>query len=262
MAIMLLLPCFAMALRYSIGDHYIFIILDEEGNAKVIEKFYLAFKSQSDIDAFASKKTELGNDVWQWQRFNPKFTFHVGGESYVKSESVSVSFNKENLDHTLEIHYELKQKAVSVVSEESRVVTYKTNSWLFIPFIQGTDYVIPEGTFIIINLPKDAELLTSDEIFKYATFEKTPPKIKLKGLVITGNLSFSYALLKSIAPYISVSLLIKDITRLLKENIFVVFLVFMMVLGLIYVFRKKISKKLTNFVVKHTDLSAADTDTQ
>ncbi|MEM4598277.1 MAG: hypothetical protein QW400_01155 [Candidatus Diapherotrites archaeon] len=250
----------ASALRYSIGDHYISITIDKEGNAKVTERFYLAFKTQEDIDAFTAKKTLLGNDITEWRKLDQNFTFHIGGESYVKKESVSVFLNKEQQDHVLEIYYELKNRAVAIVSEESRIVTYKTNNWLFTPFIKGADYVIPEGTFITINLPKDAEIIESDEIFKYALVDRSPPRVKLQGLVSTGSLSFRYILVKGIAPQISISLSVKSLVDIVKENAYTAGAFGVAVVAVVYLFRKKISNVVTGFLVKYTDLSAAESE--
>ncbi|MCX8190074.1 MAG: hypothetical protein N3F05_02480 [Candidatus Diapherotrites archaeon] len=250
----------ASVLRYSVGDHYISVNLDEEGNAKITERFYLAFKTQEDIDAFTAKKTLLGNDISEWRKFDPNFTFHIGGESYVKKESVSVFLNKEQQDHVLEIYYELKNKAVGIVSEESRIITYKTSNWIFNPFIKGADYVIPEGTFITINLPRDAEIIESDEIFKYALVEKSPPKVKLQGLISTGNLSFRYVVIKGIAPQISVSIFVKGLADIIKENayIFGSFVIALLVIS--YLLKDKISNSLIGFLVKYTDFSTDEAE--
>lgn len=250
----------ASALRYSVGDHYISITIDEEGSAKVTERFYLAFKTQQDIDAFTAKKTLLGNDITEWRKLDSNFTFHIGGEPYVKKDSVSVFLNKEQQDHVLEINYELKNRAVAIVSEESRIVTYKTNNWLFTPFIKGADYVIPEGTFITINLPRDAEIIESDEIFKYALVDRSPPRVKLQGLVSTGNLSFRYIFVKGIAPQISISLSVKGLVDIVKENAHITAVFCFAILAIAYLFRKKISNVVTGFLVKHTELSTAESE--
>jgi len=248
-------PLFVTALRYSLGDHYIFVTIDSQGNAKVTERFNIAFKTQQDIEEFQQKKTTIGNNISEWERLNPMFTFHIGGKTNVKTESISVSFK----DFVLEISYELSAKMVHVIDDRSRMTIYETNKWAFTPFIKGTDYVIPEHTFITFILPPDATIIEEGELFKYATVEKSPPKIMLQGLVATSNLSFRYIYWKGIAPQFSISLAIKQLVEKADNYMVVIAAIILTIVAVIlYLARKKIAQKITRFIIKNTEFALSE----
>ncbi|MCD6478828.1 MAG: hypothetical protein J7L44_02990 [Candidatus Diapherotrites archaeon] len=242
------------ALRYSLGDHYITVEIDKEGNAKITERFYIAFKTQRDIEEFAQKKTELGTDIDEWSRFNPAFTIHIGNKEKLKSLSISFVTVR---DYYLEIAYELKNKIVRPIDERSRMIIYETNKWAFSPFIQGSDYVIPENTFITFVLPPESTVIEEGELFNYATIEKGPrPRIRLRGFLAVGSFSFRYISWKAIAPQFSISLAIKQFVEGSDRTTLFIFLAVLAVIAfIIYLARKRIASKITGFVISNTEFT-------
>ena len=247
----------AYALRYSLGDHYITIDIDKGGNAKITERFYIAFKTQRDIEEFAQKKTELGTDIDGWSKFNPAFTIHIGDKEKLKTLSVSFVTIK---DYYLEMTYELNSKMVRPIDEKSRMIIYETNKWAFSPFIQGTDYVIPEHTFITFILPPESTVIEEGELFNYATVEKgARPKIMLRGFLAIGSLNFRYIYWKGIAPQFSISFAIKQLIEGSDRKVLLVFLALLAIIAAVFYFiRKRIISKVTGFIVNNTEFTSLD----
>ncbi len=215
--LLLLASCYA--LRYSLGDHYITVDIDEKGYASVTERYYLAFKTQQDIEEFAQKKTELGTNIDEWSKFNPAFGIHIGSKEKLKSLTISLT---------------------------------TANS-----FIEGTDYVVPEHTFLTFILPAESTVLEEGELFNYATVEKgIRPKVRLRGFLAIGNFNLRYIYWKGIAPQISISFMLKEFVEGSDSKVLLVIFGVLFVAGLfVYFNRKKINEKITNFIVSHTEFS-------
>jgi len=250
-------PFSVYALRYSLGDHYITIDIDKSGNARITERFYIAFKTQKDIEEFAQKKTELGTDIDSWSKFNPAFTIHIGDKARLKTLSISFVTIK---DYYLEMTYTLNSKIVRPIDEKSRMIVYETNKWAFSPFVQGTDYVVPEHTFITFVLPPESTVIEEGELFNYATVEKgTRPKIMLRGFLAIGSLNFRYIYWKGIAPQFSISFAIKQLVEGSDQKVLLAFLVVLAIIAaILYIARRKIVSKLTGFVIRNTEFTPLD----
>jgi len=250
----LILPFSAYALRYSLGDHYITVDIDEKGYASVTERYYLAFKTQQDIEEFAQKKTELGTNIEEWSKFNPAFGIHIGSKEKLKSLTISLTTAKDNY---LEISYALDRPVVRVIKEESRMTVYEINKWALSSFIEGADYVVPEHTFLTFILPAESTVLEEGELFNYATVEKgVRPKVRLRGFLAIGNFNLRYIYWKGIAPKISISLMLKEFVEGSDSKVLLVIFGVLFVVGLfVYFNRKKINEKITNFIVSHTEFS-------
>ncbi len=256
LALVLLMPGLCFALRYSLGHHYITIEIDDKGYAKVTERYYLAFKTQQDIEEFAQKKTDLGVNIDAWSRFNPAFGIHVGSKDKLKPQTLNISLTTAK-DNYLEISYEIDRPIVRVIKEESRMIVYELNKWVLSSFVEGTDYVIPEGTFITFILPKESTVLEEGELFNYAeVYKDVKPKVMVRGFLAIGSFNLRYIYWKGIAPKFSISFLLKQIIEGADTNTIAASLAIVFIIGIfVYFNRKKLSEKVTNFVVRNTELS-------
>ncbi len=254
--ILSIVTCYA----YKIGHHYITVEINREGFAKVTERYYLGFESEQAINEFAKIKTKLGQNIKEWAEFDRNFSIHVGGIAKVDAQSVRVSFSTVK-DYYLEISYALTERVVNKVSEKGRMQIYELNKWVFKPYISaGGDYVIPEGTFITIILPKESTLIEEGELFNYAIVERTEDakmKIMLQGYRALGSMSFRYIIWKSLAPPISISMGLKKFYEWIKtpENSAVFIVILLIITGFLYIKRNKIKNSIKKFIVAHTEFS-------
>ncbi len=242
---LLLLSVNASSQVYDIGLHTIEITLDEEGNAQINERFFLDFFDERQLLLFRDKVKEIGVSVEGWEAYDARMRPHIGQESDITASKVSFV---ENESDYLEITYSLTSPFMEKKSETSRVKEYAVKPKFFNNFLSGSLWVIPEDTTITINLPVGAEL--QQPIEPDAIVEGN--RVTWSGYKNSNKLNLNYRIFKQIASFDFSQLL----QQLMQSNQFWIVIVVAIAIGaLLFWNRRKISGKIENYIVEHSDFS-------
>jgi len=235
---------------YFLDSHVIEIDVDSVGNANVRERFFLQFQNEQQIASFRQVVSEIGASVDGWQAHDGRIFPHIGQRSEIAVSGISFIENTDSLDF-LEINYSLNSPIMEKRSETSRVIDYGLKPKYFANFVEGSLWVIPEGTSIIVNLPRGIEI--DLPVKPDAAVEGHA--VVWTGYVFGNKLELNYSLFKQIASL--------DLSRVLGElmqsGLFWILLIVAAVASVaVFAKRKAISGKIEAYLVEHSDFGGEE----
>lgn len=251
------------AVKYEITLHSIEVKLGAEGNASIVEKFYLYFINDYYKKQFKEETTKLGIDLDEWKKFNQQIKPSLAEQSSIVPQSTSISFI-EGADNYIELTYALKEPVMKKVNETSRAIEFELKKEIMNYFVEKPFYVIPEKTRVTFLLPREA-MVKAEEILPIAEIS-TGEDYKIvswQGLKKTTNMQLKYTYWKQLSPIISISLIIKGaIEDTRKDTQLMITVIVLVIAGMIYWKREKLNKKITSYVMRHTQFSEEEMETR
>lgn len=244
---------------YDITSHELNVELDKQGKATVNEKYYMVFESKELAEEFRNlKNTNLGFNLEAWENFDSMLSINFGLKAQI--EELKIDFAEEPSGerlYSLEFRYKFNRPAFNE-SEVGRKVVMEINKSFVRPLSRGTDYVIPAKTTLTFILPSQSVpqsgLLTQPNV----RVESGPlnKRVIIPGSFSSNSFDFEYYYLKPISPSFSIALLVKDFAEnTSRETKLALGFVIGMILLAIYTGRNRIEKRVTHFIVKHSELS-------
>lgn len=258
---LLLFATSCFGLTYEITLHSIDVTIDAAGKASVVEKFFLNFPYYYHKNQFREKSSELGTNLEAWKEFDPNIKLSVGNVGDLVPYSGSISFI-ENENSYLELSYELEEAVMKKTDETSRVIEYELKKKFMNNFLEKPFYVIPEKTTVRFLLPKEATIKAAD-IKPSAEISHEPnyKAVSWEGVKKTTTMQLKYSYWKQLSPIISISLIVKGFLEETAKEIQILLAVIVIVLfAVIYAKREKLSRKVTNYVIKHTEFAEHETE--
>lgn len=247
---LILLSGFCSAQFYVMGDHVIEIDVDVVGNAQITERYFLSFQNEQQISDFKQTVGEIGASIDGWRSYDPRIFPRIGQEKDIVVSGILFVENNPEPDF-LEINYALKTPIVETRSETSRVIEYSLLSKHFQEFIDGSLWVIPKNTSIMVTLPKGIEIEKS--IKPDAAIEENT--VVWEGYVVGNELSLRYRFFKQISSF-NFNETIGDLAQ--SDAFWLVAGIVVIVSIIIFVQRKKISGKIESYLIAHSDLSGEE----
>ena len=241
-------PRFAEGQSYDITTGIIQVNVDAAGNAAITEKFFLSFPNEFNQQEFRQRSEQLGVDLQGWEQFNAGFRPSVGNSENVVVSDIGFV---ENDSKYLEMKYRLNSPLMERGKETSRMAEFSLNPKFFNNFLQGSFWVIPSDTTIIIDLPVQAAVTESEK----PEANVTGNRIVWTGYKSTNSLELKYVLWKQIAS-INLSEVIESIRN---SEIFPVLAIAAALLAMaIFLKRKAITERIEKYVIEHSDLTGAE----
>ena len=111
----------AFAQFYVLESHTIKINVDIEGNAQVIERYYLNFQNTQQLAEFRKTASEIGVSIEGWRGYDERIYPRIGQEKDIEVSGISFIENPGSLDF-LEMNYFLKSPIMEKKNETSRVI--------------------------------------------------------------------------------------------------------------------------------------------
>ncbi len=253
--LLLFILCPANAQVFQITQHTIDIKIDKDGFGEIVERFYLSFPNEFQLQQFKKKYEELQTDLDKWSLFNERFRIHIGTKDEIKPGSGLITFNMD--EKFLEIRYSLINPLMGKNLDEStgRSIVFELNRWVLKEFLQGELYTIPKNTTISFTLPAQATVERSD-VFDGATISNNlKPVIKIPGGISTNTIKIKYTYWTQIAPSFSLAYMVKDfVENTNKETQTIVLLALLVFVGAVYWKRKSLGGKIEAFIIKNSKL--------
>jgi len=241
----------ASAQFYVLERQEIEITVDEEGNANVVERYFMRFQNEQQLFDFQQTKSEIGISVEGWNAYDPRLFPKIGQENDI--EVRSLLFNESTADflEVLEMNYVLKEPLMEKKVETSRVIDFEMKKKFFNEFVEGPFGVIPAGTTVKIMLPIGVEIQSS-----------VKPDASIEGNLVTwtgyvsGNeFELKYSSFKQIASFD----LREAIQQLFQSDLFIIMVLVVAAIALIlFVKRKRISASAERYIVRHSDLGGLE----
>ena len=233
----------AFAQAYEIQKHEISVTLGDAGETSVVEKYYLDFPNNFQLEKFKQKSEELGIDIQKWTDFDPDIRVYIGNTEDVLNGVLSFDGEKKYL----QLSYDLATPIVAKTDETGRITTFELKKSVLKDFRAGDTTVIPAGTTIKITFPKNSEIV-----------EPVQPAAKISGNSIewtdtrSNAISLSYNVFKEIAPQFELSMLLRGV---FASNVFPLFVVFILIASaIVYSKRKSVVERIENYIVEHSNL--------
>jgi hypothetical protein len=247
---LLLLLSSASAQFYILDGHTVEIDVDSVGNAQISEKYFLRFQNEHQLADFRQAVSQIGVSLDGWREYDARIFPHIGLEKNLVVSGISFVEEETSLDF-LEITYSLKEPIMEKKRETSRVIDFSLKTKFFNEFKDGPVWVIPEGTLISVQLPRGIEINGTAK--PDALVEGT--KVAWEGYATGNELFLEYSLFKQIASF-DLSQLVAE---LMQSDLFLIVVVATaVVLGILFLKRKKISGKLEGYVISHSDLGGGE----
>jgi len=248
----LLLPAACSAQFYLLDSHTIEVNVDPVGNAQVTERYFLTFQNEQQLADFRQTVKEIGASLEGWRSYDSRIYPRIGQENDIVVSGISFIENA-NSPNFLEINYALKTPIMEKKSETSRVIDYSLRTKFFNDFVQGSLWVIPQGTSITLNIPKGAEI--EGLVRPDATVEGNT--ITWNGYVFGNELALNYRLFKQIASF-DLNLAISELIN--SEWFWMAAPIAALIALLVLAKRKSISSRIESYIVEHSDLSYEEED--
>ncbi|MFH1586437.1 MAG: hypothetical protein ABID38_01110 [Candidatus Diapherotrites archaeon] len=234
----------------SVRENIITVEVDDEGNAKITEKYELSFfAGERDIFAQTASENTSSIDAWRadFSWFGPHFG-EIQGENRIHDVSISYGENSVTFEYGLD--------GIAVIESDTlRETDWKFREDVFQNFISGGLISIPDETKIQFILPFEAEI-SADLLPPEATLFG-PNNVELHGTNRT-IINIEYRVPKPIVPegldlfsLISgiVLEIISDYNLLVLSGLFL-----LIVFGGAYLKRKEISGRVQEYIVNHSEL--------
>lgn len=221
--------------------------VDEEGNARVIERYVLGFAHGFERNEFLRDADKYGGDLLLWGSdpdFNFFFPHFVKGNKY--GTTTSIAF----IEQTNSLLLEYQTKDIVIAKEEgSRSITWSINDSAFDSFFEDTGSIkIPSNARLEFILPLSSEI----------QMESIPAGVEINGnrIVLTGisvNFdSLEYRVIKPIAPRLSA------IDIFTSPDMVMVVAVLGVIAVLLFVKRKDISTRIEDYVVANSSIEVEE----
>ncbi len=246
----LFLAQFAFGQFYVLENHTIEINVDIEGNANVIEKYYLSFQNEQQLADFRQTVSEMGVSIEGWNAYDKRIYPRIGQEKDIVVSGISFNENPDSLDF-LEMNYFLKSPIMEKKNETTRVIEYKFKASALSSFIDGALWVIPAGISITVQLPRGVEIekpVKPDAVISNNTVVWT-------GYVFGNELELNYLVFKQISSFD----LEEALQELMQSELFIIFVgATALILIIVLAKRKSIGNKIQNYIIKHSDLGGEE----
>ncbi len=247
MLLLILVPM-AFSESYSITKHSINLEISSEGEAKIVEKFYLFFPTETDKIAFRDKSTSIGSDFEGWKKYNSRFAPSIGSENTTNGK---ISYN-EGVESYLEISYELPEPLMAKGKETAMVIEYSIKANYLNNYYQSGIWIIPDNTVMTIELPPGADVKESIEPPSLITLQGSRKVITWEGYKSANRLTVNYILWKKVAPVIDISSLL---TLLFKTTQGQIAILISAIIVVIILWKKKfITDRIERFVEENTKI--------
>ena len=220
--------------------------IEENGFGKMLEKYFLEFKDQDELEYFRKASEKNGTSPELWKTFDERFFPHVSANEY-DVETASFKFEPNGLSESyLKLTYENESPLFIEQKEGSgRFVEWSLNQRKFDSFLSGGLIIIPENSVIEISLPLNAEIKENNLVGE----EKG--KIVWQGYESTSSIKVVYVMKENIAPSFNLSLTIQRIVS--NKETLSVFIIALIVISLaVYIKREKISEKIDAFIIENS----------
>ena len=240
----------AFAQFYVLESHTIEINVDIEGNAQVIERYYLSFQNELQLVNFRQTVSEIGVSIEGWNEYDERIYPRIGQEKDIVVSGISFIENTDSLDF-LEMNYFLKSPVMEKKNETSRVIEYRLKASALSSFVDGSLWVIPSGTSITVQLPRGVEIekpVKPDAVVSENT-------VVWAGYVFGNELELNYLVFKQISSFD----LDQALQELMQSELFIIFVAATaLVLIIVFAKRKSIGNKVQNYVIRHSDLGGEE----
>ena len=231
---------------YILDSHSIDIVVGNDGMANVRERYFLVFQNEQQLADFIQTKDTIGVSIEGWREYDPRIYPRIGGESEITVNGISFTDSAQGPDF-LELTYSLQKPLAEKKSETSTAIDFALNTGQFSGFVDGSLWVIPDGTSIIIHLPRGVQIQKT--VKPDATIEENT--VTWAGYVFGNELELNYTLFKQIASFD----LGGFITSLLQSDLFLIGLGAIAIAGLaVFAKRKAISEKIEGYIVANSEL--------
>ncbi len=241
---------FVFAQDYEISFHEINVKVDDEGYATVVERFELTFPTELAKDEFRLKSNELGSNIDKWKKFNFLFKPSIGTKEY---KNLKVSYNEGKLT-TLELSYSLKSPLMAKGQETSikKEFVLKATYLDIDKFFSSGLWVIPENTKMIFELPANSEIKEGIDPSGTITTQGLKTIIEWNGYASANKISFEYSIWKQIATPFDLNGTIRSLIG--TEEGLAIIIIFLIIAGIIFWKRKKLKRKVEDFVITNSEI--------
>lgn len=232
---------------YILESHSIDIAVDQEGMARVRERYFLFFQNEQQLAEFRGTVSSIGVSIDGWKSYDPRICPRIGSENEISVSGISFIENTDSTDF-LELAYSLEKPLMEKKSETSTAMQFNLNTGQFSSFIDGSLWVIPEGTSITVHLPKGVQI--EKPVKPDALIEGNA--VTWSGYVFGNELELNYTFFKQIASFDLGGL----ISQLMQSNLFLAGMAAAAIAVIIvFVKRKALSEKIENYVVSNSEFS-------
>ena len=247
LTLLLFLVSSVNAQQFEILNHTIDVTIDEYGKGDIVERFSLFFVNNIQLELFKEESQNLGVDLGAWEVFDSRIRTYIGKDRFTIAHG-TIGFDESS--KILVIEYTLTEPIMERIDDTSRVSTYKlkTNA-MITEFIAGSFWEIPDNTTINFILPPNSEIK-----------QPVSPEAVVSGSLVTwqgykssNQLNLQYDLFKEIAPAFDISKFILDLTQ--TELFIPVLAVFVIVIGIVYWRRDKLSARIENYVIRNSEIT-------
>jgi len=227
--------------------------VNETGHVSVVEFYFLNFGSNEELNYFREAASKNSSTLSVWTAFNQKIFAHIG-EKDEEVSSAAVSFIEDGLKKSyIKLIYSL-DNPLFLRQEEApgRIVKWSLNQKGFSKFQVGSSIIIPEKTKVIFSFPINAEIILPLRP-QGIVLDK---KVVWQGYTSDNRLELSYTLEKNIAPAFDTAKFALELMR--SSYKFWALGIIIAVAIIIYFTRKKIAKKIENYIVKNSSLESKE----
>ena len=233
----------------SVKQNTIELIVDDEGNAKIQEKYELSFFA-GERDKFKGMAEENSSSIAAWQADFDWFGPHFGGlVGENKIYDASISFDEDSTT------FEYGLNNITVISEDAlRETTWGLRENLFDRFVSGGLITISNSTKIIFRLPIDARISQGD-LPPGATLIASSI-VELSG-INNNKIDVKYSIGKPITPDLDPYILIRNIVRD-ESTLSIVAVIGAIIVGIAYFKRKDITERLQNYIIDNSQIETRD----
>lgn len=240
------------AVDYAITLHSIDFFVNDSGDIKIKEKYYLQI-SQIQLEEFRTETDKLGNDLDAWKKYDSRFTNSIGSIDDIKPRTGAIAFLVSN-DIFVEITYELETPVFLNTAETSRETTYTINKSVLNRFIDRGNFVVPENTIITFVFPL-ATNIDSEKIEPQAaiTSDGTNKFVAWEGFIKINKLEFTFSQWKKIET-VSIGLILKNYIEEENPTKWLVVLLIAILAIFALLNRDQITKKIFEYMEKTTEI--------
>lgn len=248
--LLVLFASFCHGQFYILDSHSIDIAVDEDGMAQVRERYFMVFQNEQQLADFRQAVSTIGVSVEGWKAYDARIYPRIGQENEINVTGISFIENQDSSKY-LELVYSLREPLMEKKSETSTVVEFALNTKYLSGFIDGSLWVIPENTSIIVHLPKGVQI--EAPVKPDASIEGST--VAWNGYVFGNELNLSYSLFKQIASF--------DLSGLLQQAMqsdlfWIGAAIVVIAAAIVIVKRKAISEKIEGYIVAHSDLGSEE----
>ncbi|HLC36435.1 MAG TPA: hypothetical protein VJK05_02405 [archaeon] len=232
----------SLAFSLSLNQNIISVSIGKDGSASFIENYFLRL-SELEKEELKKNLEANGKDLIKWQDSYDFFFPHFSE----KNELTSINIVFDEANQVLQLAYASNRPFAQKEREEARFSQWVVPDSIFRKFITGTTIVIPENTLIALTLP-DEGYFNRDELRSEIKIEGDSLKIigfQGSGLRITYNVD------KPIARFNTNEFIQTFFDSPLTQTVAAIILVALIAL---FFNREKVSKKIENFIVEHSEL--------